>query len=154
MSGRVKEAGRERGQRERGKRGNGGPGNGGELISRWEWLTAALGLLLVLGAIGYLGYEAVAGDDRPPALTVVVDSVTRSGGVHQVHFTVRNTGDRAGAAVVVEGRLAGAAEGGEETSEVTLDHVPGRSERSGGLFFSSDPRAGRLELRPLGYSVP
>lgn len=149
MSERAREHGREAGDR-----GTGGEGQGGELISRWEWLTAAVGLLLVLGAIGYLGYVAVAGDDLPPSLIVAVDSVTTTGGVHQVHFTVRNAGDRAGAAVVVEGRLTGTAGGGEETSEATLDYVPGRSARRGGLFFSSDPGAGRLELRALGYAVP
>ena len=141
-----------------GGRGNGGPGsdgNGGrEHISRWEWLTAGIGLLLVLSAIGYMAYEAVTGDELPPSITVAADSVTTAGGVHQVHFTARNGGDLAGAAVVVEGRLAGAAGGEEETSEATLDYVPGRSERNGGLFFSSDPRAGRLELRVLGYSAP
>ncbi|HEY0969964.1 MAG TPA: hypothetical protein VGE02_03190 [Gemmatimonadales bacterium] len=134
-------------EREGGDRGEG-------RISRWEWLTAAVGLVLVLAAIGYLTYEAVIEDDLPPVMSVVADSVTTAGGVHQVHFTVSNLGGKAGAAVVVEGRLSGGPDGDEETSETTLDYVPARSERMGGLFFSRDPRAGRVELRALGYSVP
>ncbi len=130
--------------------------NGGDLISRWEWLTAAVGLLLLLAAVGYMAREAVTGDDVPPYVVVAADSVTTAHGVHQVHFTARNEGGRAAAAVTVEGRLSGVtgAAGEAETSEATLDYVPGRSERAGGLFFRGDPRTGRLELRAHGYAEP
>jgi uncharacterized protein (TIGR02588 family) len=35
-----------------------------------------------------------------------------------------------------------------------LDYVPPRSSREGGLWFSRDPRAGRLTLRATGYAEP
>jgi uncharacterized protein (TIGR02588 family) len=38
--------------------------------------------------------------------------------------------------------------------ELTLDYLPGRSERSGGLFFSRDPRVLRLVLEVHGYQAP
>ena len=41
-----------------------------------------------------------------------------------------------------------------ETSDTTLDYLPGRSEREGGLFFSRDPRGFDLRLRPKGYMKP
>jgi uncharacterized protein (TIGR02588 family) len=138
--------------------GNRSTGSGGALgrvhsISRWEWITAAAGLLIVLAVVVFMTFEAVAGERTQPAITVRVDSVVAVPGGHAVRFVARNTGDQAGAAVVVEGRLARA--GAEpEVSRVTLDYVPGRSERRGGLFFVADPRGGRLELRAVGYVSP
>lgn len=139
---------RDRGDERRDARG------GGSGISRWEWLTAALGLVLVVGAIGFLGWEAATGRHEPPSIEVAVDSVSRlTGGGHLLHFTARNEGDEAAAGVVIEGELTA---GGPEPmrSQATLDYLPGRSERSGGLFFDADPASGTLRLRALGYAVP
>lgn len=122
-------------------------------ISRWEWLTAAVGLVLVTGTIGFMTYEAITGGDMPPAIEVVVDSVRPVPGGHLVHFTARNRGDRAGAQVVVEGRIERGA-GEPVTSQATLDYVPAASARSGGLYFPIPPAVGRLELRALGYVRP
>jgi uncharacterized protein (TIGR02588 family) len=57
------------------------------------------------------------------------------------------------AVVEVEGVLS---RDGREvaTSSMTLDYVPGHSERQGGLFFAQDPGAYDLELRALGYAEP
>ncbi len=41
-----------------------------------------------------------------------------------------------------------------ETSGATLDHLPARSNRAGGLFFDHDPRAFALRLRAKGYHEP
>ena len=57
------------------------------------------------------------------------------------------------AAVQIEGELLD----GERviaTSQVTLDYVPGNSERRGGLFFREDPEAHGLKVRALGYAEP
>ena len=57
------------------------------------------------------------------------------------------------AAVQIEGELVE----GERvlaTSQVTLDYVPGNSERRGGLFFRENPQAYDLEIRALGYAKP
>lgn len=140
-------------RRDRDDAAHGTDGAARDEISRWEWLTAAVGLLLVVGTIGFMSYEAATGGDSPPVIEVAVDSVRRVPGGHVVHFTARNLGDRAGAQVVVEGRVA--REGGEPaTSQTTLDYVPGQSERGGGLFFPVEPAADRLTLQALGYVRP
>jgi uncharacterized protein (TIGR02588 family) len=41
-----------------------------------------------------------------------------------------------------------------ETSEMTFQHLPARSERKGGLFFTRDPRALRLTVSARGYEHP
>ena len=89
---------------------------------------------------------------EPPAIIVEVDNVTSVAGGYRVEFRARNTGGSAGAQVEVEGRLSGG--GADETSHVVFDYVPAHSVRPGGLFFTQDPRLGRLSVRARGYSAP
>ena len=121
--------------------------------SPWEWVAAAIGFVLLLGAIGYLVYVAVTTPAGPPAIAFEQGPVMRSGSGYVVDITVRNEGASTAAGVEIEGALLrdGTA---VETSTTTLDYLPRFSEREFGLFFSSDPRDGRLELRALGYSEP
>jgi uncharacterized protein (TIGR02588 family) len=53
-----------------------------------------------------------------------------------------------------EGVLVGRDGAAIERSQTTLDYLPGRSERAGGLFFTRDPRDLDLRLRPPGYVRP
>jgi len=117
-------------------------------IPRAEWAVAALSALLVLGTIAYLAMRAV----RPaaePEFAVSVDTVTAREGGWTVRVRVENRGDRAAAAVEVEGVL----EGGE-ASGFTLDFLAGRSARHGALRFRGDPRPAALALRVRGYADP
>jgi uncharacterized protein (TIGR02588 family) len=41
-----------------------------------------------------------------------------------------------------------------ETSQATIDYLPQRSERRGGLFFTRNPEGLDLNLRAEGYSEP
>ena len=124
-----------------------------DVISRWEWVAGAIGLMLVAAALWVLVGDALA-PVTPPDLRVTADSVTAAGGSrHRVAFTARNHGTAAAAGVVVEGVLVQA--GGDTLrATVTLDYVPGGSRRSGGLFFDGDPRAGKLVLHAVGYAEP
>ena len=117
-------------------------------IPRAEWAVAALSALLVLGTIAWLAVRAM----RPaaePAFAVSVDAVTVHQGGWTARVRVENRGDRAAAAVEVEGAL----EGGE-TSGFTLDFLAGRSTRHGALRFRGDPRPAALTLRVRGYADP
>ncbi len=41
-----------------------------------------------------------------------------------------------------------------ERADLTIDYLPGRSMRKGGLYLDNDPRAHRLEVRAEGYQAP
>lgn len=117
----------------------------------WEWIIAAIGLILVVGSIGTTLYRATTEESTPPKLEVVVDSIAPNGdsGYH-VKFTVKNTGNQTAAAVAVEGEL----KSGAETSAATLTYVPSNSERRGGLFFRQNPQQLDLQIRVTGYEEP
>ena len=128
-------------------------GEGGGHKSRWEWVAAVVSTLLVLCVVGYLLYDAVARPRTPPAITLQADTVLKAGGLWLVRFRAENHGHETAAGVAVEGALM-EGERAVESSQATLDYVPGESVRHGGLFFRADPRAYRLELRAHGYQEP
>ena len=118
-----------------------------------EWLSGAIGLLITLGLLGFIGWQALGSSHAPPALELEVTDVAPAAGGFVVEFTAHNRSDSTASAVEVEGTLRGSAPQ-PVVSRTTLDYVPARSRAEGGLYFSSDPRKGSLEVRALGYAAP
>lgn len=119
-----------------------------------EWISAGVGLLVTLAILGFIGWQAWSDAGAgPPAIIVRAEGSQPAGGGWVVEFVAENLSPTTAAAVEVEGVLR---QGGRilATSRATLDHVPGLSERTGGLFFEQDPRAHELGLRALGYATP
>lgn len=119
-----------------------------------EWLSAALGVLLALAIVGALVREGLAGSDHAvPVLAVAPHRIVAAGGGYVVEVKVANGAPHTAASVQIEGKLT--APGAEpETSNATIDYVPGRSSAKAGLLFAGDPREGELKLRVTGYEVP
>lgn len=118
-----------------------------------EWIAAGIGLILVVGAIGFVLYNAIYAKDSPPDLIVIKENIKQAKAGYLVKFKVKNTGNQTASAVVIKGALV---QNGEniETGEVTLDYVPSDSEREGGLYFSKNPSEFELELNAEGYEKP
>ncbi len=117
-----------------------------------RWL-AAVGMLFVLGSFTMLVRESfIAG---PPAaeLSIQVDEIRPSADGYLVSLKIRNSGNATAAALNVEGVLNRGATN-VETSLVTVDYVAAGSERDAALFFSNDPREGKLTVRAKGYIEP
>jgi uncharacterized protein (TIGR02588 family) len=131
--------------------GNAGAGN--RATPLLEWLVAGLGVVLVGGAIAFLVYHSLVRDQTPPDIRLVAERVLDLGNGYLVQFRAFNEGRSAAAQVTVEGELAGA-DGTAETAEAVLDYLPPRSDREGGLLFTTDPRTGKLRLRATGYAKP
>lgn len=121
--------------------------------SRLEWVLAAFGALLVLGAVGHLLYEALAEPATPPDVRVEVVGVRPVGGGYLAEFRAENRGRSTAARLSVEGTLRQGATT-VETASATLDYLPAEGSRRGGLFFSRDPRAYALDVRAVGYERP
>lgn len=119
----------------------------------WEWVAAGLGLLLLLASLGYLLLDAWRGEDRPPAPVIQVLAVEAQPGRFLVRLRVSNEGKATAAGLRVEGELRRGEEV-VERSEIEFQHVPGRSSREGGLFFTQDPRTLRLVLSARSYQAP
>jgi len=119
----------------------------------WMWSIGLLGLVCVLGSIGFMLFEAITGDSTPPDVSIEIQSMLPVQNGFLVEFRAINEGGRAAEGLNVEGELR---DGTEivETSDTTIEYLPSNSERQGGLFFSQDPRQYDLQLSARGYEVP
>jgi uncharacterized protein (TIGR02588 family) len=122
-------------------------------IPATEWVVAALGAALVAATIGYLVWLALSRDDAPPDVRVVAGRVHALEHGWLVQFRAVNAGGQAAAELLVEGELTGP-DGVIETAQATIDYLPPRSEREGGLIFREDPHRHELRLRARGYVDP
>jgi uncharacterized protein (TIGR02588 family) len=118
-----------------------------------EWAAAALGLMIVLFVLGFVLYEAAAGDSSPPDLQLNMHTVRPIQSGYVVEVRIVNRGGTTASAVRIEGVLRDSA-GNQERAEATVDYVAPHSRVTAGLFFRKDPRTGELRLRPLGYEEP
>jgi uncharacterized protein (TIGR02588 family) len=122
-------------------------------IPIWEWIVAALGLVIVTGVLGFLLYEALGGNQLPPDVKLSVDSVAQTGNGYLVKITAVNQGGSTAEGVIVEGQLKNGTEP-VERSQTTLEYLPPHSKKRAGLFFTRDPRQFELQVRPFGYEEP
>jgi uncharacterized protein (TIGR02588 family) len=130
-----------------------GRGKGAVDIPPLEWAAGALGLALFLGSVAFLVHAGLAGREATPEIGFRVEPVRVVEGGFEVAFVVVNRGGATAAEVAVEGQLLDG-ERRIETSELTFDFVPARSERRGALRFARDPRQLRLELRARSWREP
>jgi uncharacterized protein (TIGR02588 family) len=117
-----------------------------------EWISAAVGLVCALVAVGFVGWDAVFGVRSPPAVEVRLVEVTPTPHGFVAQIEAINHGGSPAAQVAIEGVLSG--QGEPETAEATLDYIPEQSRADGGLVFEHDPRAGKLTLRAKGFADP
>ena len=122
-------------------------------IPRLEWIFAAIGFALVAGTIGFIAWQGWTGDGKPPQLSFEVQAVVEVPNGYLVEVRAVNSGDKTAADVKVEGELRGSS-GSMETSETSFKYLPPRSARSGGLYFTHDPRKLELSIRAKGYEAP
>jgi uncharacterized protein (TIGR02588 family) len=127
--------------------------SGAPNTSTAEWIVAGVSAALVLGVIGFLIQDGVRHPSTPPDVTVQVDSITPAGPGYLVLFRAVNRSRSTAADVVIQGALQ--TDSGEvESSETTIDYVPGGGEQRAGLYFIRDPRRLELRLRAQGYREP
>ena len=118
-----------------------------------EATAGGIGAVLALLTLGVIAWDGISADSRPPAVVVEAARVDEIPNGFVVEVNAINRGDYTAAQVVVEGTLSrdGAV---METSETTFDYVPSDAQRSGGLYFTNDPRTYELALRAKGYTNP
>jgi len=107
-------------------------GHGAANIPPLEWGAAAIGALLVLGMLIYLGMDAFR-EDTPPDLVAQVMAIRPGSEGWVVEVRVENRGDRTAAQVEV-----GLVEG-DVRRTVTLEFVPGHSQRSASIVLATRP---------------
>jgi uncharacterized protein (TIGR02588 family) len=119
-----------------------------------EWLVFGVGLALVASTLAFLLYDGATQPDTPPEVEVTLGEPRPGGRGFLVPVTLFNRGGQTAEGVTVEVVLEGAGAPEPERGEFTVAFLPRRSRREGWVVFTSDPRAGRLKARALGYEKP
>ena len=117
-----------------------------------EWAVFAAGLALVLGALGFLAYDGATAGDSPPEFRVELLPHERRGDSFHVPVRVTNGGGETAEGVRVEVTLEAA--GRTERGEFVLAFLPRGGAREAAVTFHTDPGAGSLRARVLGYEKP
>ena len=118
-----------------------------------EWIFGTVGFLLFCATAGFLLYQALAGSNAPPEIEVRAKRIVSLQNGYLVELLATNRGGRTGAEVRVLGELKNGSQT-LEAREITLQYVPPRSERKGGLYFERDPRTLELVLSVRSYVDP
>ncbi|HJR06384.1 MAG TPA: hypothetical protein VJ842_03915 [Pyrinomonadaceae bacterium] len=126
-----------------------------KLKKNWvEWVVFAVGLVLVLAALGYLIYEGATMGSDPPSLEVRLGTPAERTHNFIVPVSVTNHGDETAEGVTVEVMLESGAEQEPARGELTIAFIPRHATREGWVAFQQDPRNARLTARVLGYGKP
>ena len=117
--------------------------------------VGVVGLLIVLGVVGILLYEALQPQTAADIVTKV-KAVTPQAGGYLVDFEASNHGRQTAASVTIEGALYDRAQGDQlvETANVTFDYIPDQSNRTGSFVFEHDPRQYDVRLQVKGFMDP
>jgi uncharacterized protein (TIGR02588 family) len=118
-----------------------------------EWVVFGVGLLLVLGTLGYLAYEGATMGDAPPSIEVRLGTPEQSTHNYIVPVTVINHGDRTAEGVTVEVSMK-SGNNEEERGEIVIAFLPRKARREGWVTFRQNPSGAELKARVLGYENP
>jgi len=118
-----------------------------------EWAVAAVGLLLVGATVVLLLFQASTNGGSAPDISLRVESVVVLKNGYLARVKEVNVGGATAAEVMVEGELVDAS-GVAEKSEMSFQYLPPHSARTGGLFFTRDPRKYTVRLTAKGYEAP
>lgn len=113
-----------------------------------------VGLVLVIGVLGYLGYTAVAtNDSAPPDIEVVVGEPSRGEYGYLLPISAINHGDETAEGVLIEVTLE--RDGAEvEQGEFEIALLPRHATGEGWVAFKSDPASGQIVAEVSGFEKP
>ncbi|HLL75988.1 MAG TPA: hypothetical protein VK421_12090 [Pyrinomonadaceae bacterium] len=117
-----------------------------------EWAVFGLGAVLVCGVLGFLIYDGATAADGPAEFQIEFGRHERRADGFHVPVRVKNVGGETAEGVHVEVVLEAA--GREERGEFVVAFLPRGGAREASVTFHSDPGAGTLRARVLGYEKP
>ncbi len=117
-----------------------------------EWAVLSVSVVAIAVVVGILVVDGLA-ETQPanPTVDLRVDDGYQGGGGWIIPASVRNLGNVAAEAVVIE--ASAQVDGEIETSELVVDFVPAGTEVEIAFAFSLEPE-GDVTLRLVGFRVP
>lgn len=118
-----------------------------------EWVVFGISLALVVGALGFLGYDALTTGEDPPIIEVRLGSPQAREYNYLVPVTVINHGDGTAEGVLIEVTLE--RDGEElESGAFEIPFLPRNSTGEGWVTFTVDPASASMTAHVRGYEKP
>lgn len=118
-----------------------------------EWTVFGVGLVLVLGTLGFLVRESLLAAGGTPEVVARLGPPKASAGGYMVPVEVANLGRGTAEDVKVTVVLE-PPQGEPEEAELDIAFLPRDSRRNGWVTFRTDPSRGTLRLGPMAFEVP
>ena len=118
-----------------------------------EWSVFAVGLVLVLGTLGFLVRESLVAAGGSPEVVARLGPPKASAGGFMVPVEVANLGQGTAEDVKVTVVLE-LPEAEREEAVLDIAFLPRDSRRNGWVTFRTDPSRGTLRLGPIAFEVP
>lgn len=124
-----------------------------EQKNKLEWAVFAAGVALIALSIGYLAYDALAGDNSPAEVQIEASAPESRNGGFSIPLRISNSGGGTAEEVLVRAELHS---GGEvvEQVELHLPYLPRKSVRQAVVVLRTDPALGKFEVRVVSYQKP
>ncbi len=123
-----------------------------------EWTVFVCGLLLTLATVGYLAYDALTLEEKPPSIALKLGEpriLSTPGGEKSFMVPVEafNRGQQTaeGVHIEVSAKFPGAP---EQSADYDIAFLPRGSSREGWVAFEGDPKQAKLDARVLGFEIP
>ena len=124
-----------------------------QIEKNWlEWAVFGVGLVLVGGVLGFLAYDGATAGGDPAEFQIELLRPERRGDGFHVPVRLMNRGGETAEGVHVEVVLEAA--GQTERGEFVVAFLPRGGTREASVTFTTDPAAGTLRARVLGYEKP
>ena len=124
-----------------------------QIEKNWlEWVVFGAGLALVCGVLGFLAYDGATTGGAPAEFRIEIGRAERRGDGFHVPVRLTNGGGETAEGVHVEVVLETA--GQTERGEFVVAFLPRGGTREASVTFTTDPAAGNLRARVLGYEKP
>ena len=117
-----------------------------------EWVVFGAGLALVCGVLGFLAYDGATAADGPAQFRIELGRAEQRADGFHVPVRLTNIGGETAEGAHVEVVLEAA--GRSERGEFVAAFLPRGSTREASVTFHTDPAAGTLRARVIGYEKP
>jgi uncharacterized protein (TIGR02588 family) len=126
---------------------------GTDAIPASEWIVSGIGLILVLGSLGFLVYKGIAVEQQPPLFVAQWLETVELEDDYLVKFQVFNRGGESVSSLTVLAEMHSA--GGKAIErQVNIDYLPAHSSRQIAMLFPTPPDQSSLLISFGGYQVP